>query len=172
MKQTFLPKRIPAIGIFFNLAGSYLLLQLTSCIRLYTIGVTKTVMQEGAFIMKSKDVKKEGHHRGDRHKGRGGSQHHGPKTFRRGRAIAFLEMMHLKRTTIKQQLEQPEFQSIQQMLIGELKAIDMVINEFSQLFEIHESEAKDVSGKAEDTEAFSENGEKGREPNETNEQLY
>ncbi|MFS0664941.1 hypothetical protein AB1L06_13070 [Bacillus mojavensis] len=44
--------------------------------------------------MKSKDVKKEGHHRGDRHKGRGGSQHHGPKTFRRGRAIAFLEMMH------------------------------------------------------------------------------
>ncbi|ADM36612.1 hypothetical protein ACT3UT_00265 [Bacillus spizizenii ATCC 6633 = JCM 2499] len=122
--------------------------------------------------MKSKDVKKEGHHRGDRHKGRGGSQHHGPKTFRRGRAIAFLEMMHLKRTTIKQQLEQPEFQSIQQMLIGELKAIDMVINEFSQLFEIHESEAKDVSKKAEDTEAFSENGEKGREPNETNEQLY
>lgn len=58
------------------------------------------------------------------------------------------------------------------MLIGELKAIDMVINEFSQLFEIHESEAKDVSKKAEDTEAFSENGEKGREPNETNEQLY
>ncbi|MCY7865436.1 hypothetical protein P9G43_17760 [Bacillus spizizenii] len=122
--------------------------------------------------MKSKDVKKEGHHRGDRQKGRGGSQHHGPKTFRRGRAIAFLEMIHLKRATIKQQLEQPEFQSIQQMLVGELKAIDMVINEFIQLFEIHESEAKDVSGKGEDTEASSENGEKGKEPNETNEQLY
>ncbi|MHC5563564.1 hypothetical protein ACYSN5_13570 [Bacillus spizizenii] len=122
--------------------------------------------------MKSKDVKKEGHHRGDRHRGRGGSQHHGPKTFRRGRAIAFLEMMHLKRATIKQQLEQPEFQSIQQMLVGELKAIDMVINEFIQLFEINESEAKDVSGKGEDTEASSENGEKGKEPNETNEQLY
>ncbi|OUL03550.1 hypothetical protein B0W20_14460 [Bacillus spizizenii] len=102
----------------------------------------------------------------------GGSQHHGPKTFRRGRAIAFLEMMHLKRATIKQQLEQPEFQSIQQMLVGELKAIDMVINKFIQLFEIHESEAKDVSGKGEDTEASSENGEKGKEPNETNEQLY
>lgn len=117
-------------------------------------------------------MRKEGHHRGDRHKGRGGSQHHGPKTFRRGRAIAFLELMHLKRATIKQQLEQPEFQSIQQMLVGELKAVDMVINEFSQLFEIHESEAKHVSGIDGDTEAFSENGEKGREPNETNEQLY
>ncbi|WP_409509479.1 hypothetical protein ACK2WG_03085 [Bacillus spizizenii] len=122
--------------------------------------------------MKSKDVKKKGHHRGDRHRGRGGSQHHGPKTFRRGRAIAFLEMMHLKCATIKQQLEQPEFQSIQQMLVGELKAIDMVINEFIQLYEIQESEAKDVSGKGEDTEASSENGEKGKEPNETNEQLY
>ncbi|MCY7901489.1 hypothetical protein [Bacillus inaquosorum] len=113
--------------------------------------------------MKSNDFKKEGHHRGERHKGRGGSQHHGPKTFRRGRAIAFLEMMQLKRSTIKQQLEQPEFQSIQQMLVGELKAIDMVINEFSQLFEIHESETTDDSKK----EASSENGEKGMELNET-----
>ncbi|WP_195575153.1 hypothetical protein [Paenibacillus sp. 1001270B_150601_E10] len=89
---------------------------------------------------KFKDMKREGHHRGERHGGRGRSEHHGPKTFRRGRAIAFLEMMNLKRTTIKQQLEQPEFQSIHSILVGELKAIDMVINEFVQLFEINESE--------------------------------
>lgn len=31
-------------------------------------------------------------------------------------------MLHVKRATIKQQLEQPEFQSIQQILVGELKA--------------------------------------------------
>ena len=81
---------------------------------------------------KFNDLTHEGHHRGEHHRG--------PKTFRRGRAIAFLEMMKIKRSTIKQQLEQPEFQSINQILIGELKAMDMVINEFVQIFEIREGE--------------------------------
>ncbi|MFN2746395.1 MULTISPECIES: hypothetical protein [unclassified Bacillus (in: firmicutes)] len=85
--------------------------------------------------MRHKDFKKDGYHRGERHKG-------GPKTFRRGRAITFLETLHLKRATIKQQLEEPEFQSIQQILVGELKAIDMIINEFTRLFEIDESETE------------------------------
>jgi len=76
------------------------------------------------------------------HCGEGGKRpyHHGAKTFRRGRVIAFLHMLRLKRSTIKQQLDEPEFQSIRQTLVGELKAIDMIINEFIQLFEIHESE--------------------------------
>lgn len=98
-------------------------------------------MRDGEF----KDFKKEGHHHGRRHQGEDGSRQHGPKTFRRGRAIAFLERMNLKRSTIKQQLEKPEFQSIQPILVGELKAIDMVISEFSQLFEIHEREATEDS---------------------------
>lgn len=42
---------------------------------------------------------------GGLHRGRDGSHQRGPKTFRRGRAIAFLEMMNLKRTTIKQQMD-------------------------------------------------------------------
>ena len=75
--------------------------------------------------------------------GKRGSHQRGAKTFRRGRAIAFLERMYLKRSTIKQQLDQPEFQSIQPILVGELKAIDMVINEFIQLFEINEDEMDD-----------------------------
>ncbi|MGE7110147.1 hypothetical protein [Lysinibacillus sp. NPDC047702] len=99
-----------------------------------------------------KEFRKEGHHRGERHRGRDGSSHRGPKTFRRGRAIAFLEMMNLKRATIKQQLEQPEFQSIEPILIGELKAIDMVINEFIQLFDIHESETEENSDTNEEKE--------------------
>ncbi|WP_078548442.1 hypothetical protein [Litchfieldia alkalitelluris] len=96
----------------------------------------------------AKGVSLEGRHRGERHKRK---EHHsqqrggGAKTFRRGRAIAFLEMMNLKRATLKQQLDAPEFQTIHQILVGELKAIDMVINEFSQLFEIHESEAMEIS---------------------------
>lgn len=129
-----------------------------------------TIVYTGrGFIMKNekfKDFKREGHHRGEHHKGKEhGSHHRGPKTFRRGRAIAFLEMMNLKRSTIKEQLDKPEFQSINQILVGELKAIDMLINEFIQLFEIQESEALDK--KSEEKEA-SNNDEKGIEMNETN----
>ncbi|MFF3102427.1 hypothetical protein [Viridibacillus arvi] len=128
-------------------------------------------MRDGKF----KDFKKEGHHRGERHKGRGGSGERGPKTFRRGRAIAFLERMNLKRSTIKQQLDKPEFQSIHPILVGELKAIDMVINEFIQLFEIQENEAMDIPNNDEHTENLELDIKKsvsidegGFEPNETN----
>lgn len=113
----------------------YTIVNIKMCIHLYT---------KGGFKMRKDKFMKEGQHRGERHKGRDESHHRGPKTFRRGRAIAFLEMMNLKRATIKQQLSEPEFQSIQQILIGELKAIDLVINEFTQLFEIHESETEDA----------------------------
>lgn len=81
-----------------------------------------------------------GMHRGEHRRGAREEISRGPKTFRRGRAVTFLEQLTIKRTTIAQQLEQPEFQSIQQILIGELKALDMVINEFTQLFEIHADE--------------------------------
>ncbi|WP_100407817.1 hypothetical protein [Bacillus solitudinis] len=109
------------------------------------------------------DMKKEGHHRGECYKGRDhSSKPRGAKTFRRGRAIAFLEMMNLKRSTLKQQLDTPELQSINPILVGELKAIDMVINEFMQLFELHESEATVLERK----ESFNKE-EKGIEINET-----
>lgn len=85
----------------------------------------------------SADFHQEGRQRGGRLRG---GHHGGAKTFRRGKAIAFAEMLKRKRATIKQQLDQPEFQSIQQVLIGELKAIDMVTDEFTQLFEIQEDE--------------------------------
>ncbi|MBS4219975.1 hypothetical protein KHA96_16815 [Bacillus sp. FJAT-49711] len=92
---------------------------------------------------KFKEFENGGHHRGERHK-RKESHHHGAKTFRRGRAIAFLESMHLRHSTIKRQLDEPDYQSIRPILVGELKAIDMVISEFKQLFEIHESEIVDM----------------------------
>lgn len=91
--------------------------------------------------MKNENVR--GHSKERRHRGEGKdhkSGRHGAKTFRRGRALAFLEMMNLKRSTLKQQLKTPELESIHPILVGELKAMDMVINEFTQLFEIHESE--------------------------------
>jgi hypothetical protein len=95
-----------------------------------------------------------GHHKDRHHRGDGdGHKHkdheHGAKTFRRGRAIAFLEMLNLKRSTLKQQLITPELQSINTILVGELKAIDLVINEFVQLFELHEVEELEVSNQKE-----------------------
>ena len=79
------------------------------------------------------------HTRGHLHKEKDHKrQPRGAKTFRRGRAIAFLERMELKRSTLKKQLEMSELQTINPILVGELKAIDMVIDEFVQLFELYE----------------------------------
>jgi hypothetical protein len=84
-----------------------------------------------------------GEHNRDEHRhGKGGGHKRGAKTFRRGRAIEFLDRMYVKRTTLKQQLESPELQSINPILVGELKAVETIINEFTQLFEIHEDEIK------------------------------
>lgn len=90
----------------------------------------------------------DGEHKREEHRhGRGGGHkrkehHRGAKTFRRGRAIEFLDRLNVKRTTLKQQLETPELQSINPILVGELKAVETIINEFTQLFEIHEDEIK------------------------------
>lgn len=84
---------------------------------------------------------------GRRHKEHG--HHKGAKTFRRGRAIAFLDVMNTRRSTIKQQLEEPEFESIRQVLVGELKALDLVITEFVRMFEIHQDEM--LEGNSEET---------------------
>lgn len=90
------------------------------------------------------------HRLGDPHeyKGRGG---HRPddycrkdysnraQTFRRGRAISFLERLNIRRTTLLQQLNQPEYDSIKQVLSGELKATDAIIQEFIHTFELSEA---------------------------------
>ncbi|MEK3731562.1 MULTISPECIES: hypothetical protein [Paenibacillus] len=73
----------------------------------------------------------------------------GPQTYRRGRAIEFLERMHVKRETLKQQLDAQEYQSIRPIVLGELKAIDMVINEFMQLFDLQNKEEAEASAPAE-----------------------
>lgn len=98
--------------------------------------------------------KEENNFRGDdrpeglshpRRGGHGRREHHkGAKTFRRGRAIEFLDRMNNRRAVLKQQLETPELQSINPILVGELKAIETVIAEFTQLFELHPDEAKQI----------------------------
>lgn len=86
-----------------------------------------------------------------KHKGRhrrGEDMHNrGAKTFRRGRAISFLERLEVKRDTLKKQLETLELQTINPILVGELKAIEMIIDEFIQVFDLHgyEEEAGQLS---------------------------
>lgn len=80
---------------------------------------------------------KRGCEHDDKHKQRFQSA----QTFRRGRAIAFLEKLNLKRSTLIQQLNQPEYDSIKQVISGELKAVDTIIQEFIQTFELRETPA-------------------------------
>lgn len=77
--------------------------------------------------------------------GRHGHHHMGPQTFRRGRALEFLERLQVKQTTLKQQLEQPELQSIREVISGELKAVEAVLAEFVQLFDLREAGADESS---------------------------
>ncbi|WP_315795720.1 hypothetical protein [Paenibacillus sp. BIC5C1] len=78
-------------------------------------------------------------------RGRGHGEHHGKRgngaqTFRRGRILVFLEQMQNRRATLARQLGQEEFRNIHQMISGELKAIDQVIDEYIQLFELQNEE--------------------------------
>ncbi|WP_174520856.1 hypothetical protein [Alicyclobacillus acidiphilus] len=74
--------------------------------------------------------------------GRGGHpKHGGAQTFRRGRALEFLQRLDIKRATLSQQLAQRELASIHPVISGELKAIELVRNEFIELFELYEATA-------------------------------
>ena len=80
--------------------------------------------------------------------GRHGRGHHGAKTFRRGRALAFYEKLIVKRDTLKQQLDSPELKSIQQVIAGELKATEAIMNDFKAAFELDEISVADAKNEA------------------------
>jgi hypothetical protein len=83
-------------------------------------------------------MKHHEHHDAGEH----GPHHHGhhqggAQTFRRGRVLEFLQQLDIKRTTLLQQLQQPELQSLSQVLSGELKAVELIRNEFIEWFALH-----------------------------------
>jgi len=98
----------------------------------------------------------EGRHGGGRHKGHRGKHHHhhhGAQTFRRGRAIEFLERLHVRRETLRKQLKAPELEEIRQVVLGELKAIELVIEEYTRHFELQraqETAADEQAGPSEE----------------------
>ena len=95
--------------------------------------------------------------RGENHRGRGGHRgkhghhrRHGAQTFRRGRAIEFLERLQVRQATLKQQLEAPEFREIKSVLLGELKAVELILDEYVKHFELRESEDGGAGNEAEE----------------------
>lgn len=68
------------------------------------------------------------------------SHHKKVQTFRRGRAIAFLEKLQVNRSTLQRQLQDPELESIKQVISGELKATEMMMDDFIHMFQLHMTE--------------------------------
>lgn len=79
--------------------------------------------------------------RGTGRKGKSDGRAEGAQTFRRGRALHFLERLELKKETLAAQLEENSYESIHPVIAGELKAVDGIIREFVQVFELHEKPA-------------------------------
>lgn len=93
------------------------------------------------------------HHGHGEHKGHGKSKegkHASAQTFRRGRAVSFLEKLQVKRSTLLQQLNQPEYEAIKQVISGELKAVDTIIQEFIHTFELVEASPADDTNNDDD----------------------
>lgn len=85
------------------------------------------------------------HRHGGRH-GRRREEGHGSReggkmaqTFRRGRALSFLDNLIVKRETLKKQVNDPDFEAIREVVSGELKAVDQIIQEYIQAFELYDT---------------------------------
>lgn len=83
--------------------------------------------------------------RGGRHHHRGGhgGEEQRAKTFRRKRALGFLEMLYVKQETLKDQLHREEFANSRPVIEGELKAVEMIIEEFKNVFQVERSEIEE-----------------------------
>jgi hypothetical protein len=94
---------------------------------------------------------REGHgHRGrhgyrelGEHREHGHHHHKSAQTFRRGRALAFLEKLQVNQATLKRQLNDPELESIKGVISGELKATETIMDEFIHMFQLHETAAEE-----------------------------
>ncbi|WIV21325.1 hypothetical protein QPK24_11900 [Paenibacillus polygoni] len=90
-----------------------------------------------------------------------GSHHKKVQTFRRGRAIAFLEKLQVNRSTLQRQLEDPQLESIKQVISGELKAIEMVMDDFIHMFQLDVTEGSVVDASEEVTKPAEDVNEEG-----------
>ncbi|MGG4343078.1 hypothetical protein [Paenibacillus lautus] len=80
---------------------------------------------------------RHGRRRDEGHAGREGGKM--AQTFRRGRALSFLDNLVVKRETLKKQVNDPDFEAIREVVSGELKAVDQIIQEYIQAFELYDT---------------------------------
>jgi len=90
-------------------------------------------LRKGEWSPEGRQSRNDGHNSGWR--GRSGNS---AQTFRRGRALAFLDRLNVMRATLAAQLNEPEFEPIRPVICGELKAVDNIIQAFVHTFELGE----------------------------------
>lgn len=73
-----------------------------------------------------------------KHLARGGSQ-----SYRLRRINIFLDLLEAHRDTLKKQLSTPELQAANPIIIGELKAIEMVIDQYINSFDLNHVSSTD-----------------------------
>lgn len=90
------------------------------------------------------------HGHGHRHGTREHPDHHprSAQTFRRGRAVAFLDILAVKRDTLQRQLNDPNLDSIKQVISGEFKATDAIIQEFIHVFQLYDVQDEPAAASA------------------------
>jgi len=86
------------------------------------------------------------HREHEEHRENGHLQQRSAQTFRRGRAVAFLDTLNVRKSTLQRQLNDPEYAEIRAVISGELKATDAIIDEFIQVFQLHD-QCSDEQGK-------------------------
>ena len=93
---------------------------------------------------------RRGRHHRHEHGHHGHHRHHlemkedrpskGAQTFRRKRALEFLNVLQAKEALLKKQLDTSELQAANPVIAGELKATQSLMEDFVKLFQLHEVE--------------------------------
>ncbi|MBP1155089.1 MULTISPECIES: hypothetical protein [unclassified Paenibacillus] len=65
-----------------------------------------------------------------------------PETFRSGRIAEFVQRLIWRKHALVEQMELPELADMKQITQGQVQALDMVIREMIQEFEIQEEDLK------------------------------
>lgn len=58
------------------------------------------------------------------------------KTFRRGKIEDYFHRLRVRKAVLRNQLEQKEFESLAAQIKGEIKAIDLIVKELAEEFDI------------------------------------
>ncbi|MFC5470450.1 hypothetical protein ACFPPD_17280 [Cohnella suwonensis] len=84
-----------------------------------------------------------GDHRGEHGQEGGGEGRISAQTFRRGRAVAFLQQLTVKQDALRKQLNDPDLAAVREVVSGELKAVDEILHQFVLAFDLYDMRPRD-----------------------------